>query len=78
MYGKTIERNLENVLIVVDDISSIMGVAESLVRSLVGVTKSSNKGSITLIAVMPNHGINQIEKLADKRFEIIEEKIKKV
>lgn len=68
----------ENVLIVVDDISSVMGVDESLVRSLVSVTKSSNKGSITLLAVMPNHGMSQIEKLADKRLEVIDEKIKKI
>ena len=68
----------EDVLIVVDDVASVMGLDENLVRSLVALAKNSKNGSVSLLAVMPNRGLNQIEKLADKRLEIIDEKIKEI
>ena len=63
----------EDVLIVVDDISSIYGIDKdglNLVKNLVAITKEAKKGSITIFAVMPNESFNQIEKLADQRLKI--------
>ncbi len=63
----------EDVLLVVDDISSIFGIDKdglNLVKNLVSITKEANKGSITILAVMPNESFNQIEKLADQRLKI--------
>lgn len=68
----------ENVLVVVDDLFSVMGVDENLVKNLVSVTKAGEKGSITLLSVMPNFGINQIEKLADKRLKINDNNIEQI
>lgn len=71
--AKRILENGEDCLVVIDDIASIYGIDKediNLVKNLVSVTKEGNKGSITLIAVMPNVGFNQIEKLADKRLKI--------
>lgn len=63
----------EDVVLVVDDMLSILGVDNenlNLVKMLASISKQSKKGSITLIAVMPNDSIIQIEKLADKRLKI--------
>ena len=64
----------EDVLFVIDDISSVAGIEKvglDLVKNLVSVTKEGNsQGSITLLAVVPNTQFNQIEKLADKRIKI--------
>lgn len=63
----------EDVVVVVDDMLSIVGIDKdnlNLVKKLASITKQAKKGSITLIAVMPNENIIQIEKLADKRFKI--------
>ena len=68
----------ENVLVVVDDISSVMGVNENLVKNLVSITKDGGNGSITLLAVMPGYEINQVEKLADRRLKIIGDRIENV
>jgi len=69
----------EDVLFVVDDIASIAGIEKvglDLVKNLVSVTKEGkDKGSITLLAVIPNDKFNQIEKLADKRLEITNREI---
>jgi len=77
--AKRILEEGEDVLIVVDDIMSIIGVDRedlNLVKNLVSITKEGkNKGSITLFAIMPNVGNSQIEKLADKRFRIVDNKI---
>ena len=72
--------NGENVLLVVDDIASIAGLGKrgmDIVKNIVSLAKASNGCSITLIAVMPNELFAQIEKLADKRFLIEDEKIRK-
>ena len=72
--AKRILENGEDVLIVVDDIVSILGIEKAgleLVKNLISTTKEGGKtGSITIVAVIPNQGINQIEKLADKRLKI--------
>lgn len=79
--AKRILEEGEDVVIVVDDVASIAGIDKdgvTLVKSLVSITKDGNpKGSITLLAVMPNENINQIEKLSDVRLKIIENEIKK-
>ena len=72
----------ENVMIVVDDMMSISGIDKdnlNLVKKLVSTTKEGKDlGSITLVAVMPNHNLVQIEKLADQRFLIEDNKIVKI
>ena len=77
--AKRILEEGEDVLIVVDDIASIIGVDRddlNLVKNLVSITKEGGqKGSITLLAVMPNENINQIEKLADRRFRIVNNEV---
>ncbi|MBQ8615445.1 MAG: hypothetical protein IJ415_02645, partial [Clostridia bacterium] len=63
----------EDVLVVVDDMLSIVGIDKdnlNLVKNLASITKQGKKGSITLLSVMPNENIIQIEKLADKRLKI--------
>ena len=69
----------EDALVVVDDISSIYGIDKeglNLVKNLVSITKEGGKkGSITLLAVMPNESFNQIEKLADRRLKILDKNI---
>ena len=69
----------EDVVVAVDDMSSIYGIekiGEMLMKNLASIAKETKgKGSITLLAVMPNSGFNQIEKLADKRLNISNEKI---
>ena len=73
--AKRLLENGEDVVVTVDDISSIVGIDKdglNLVKNLVSITKEGNpKGSITLLAVMPNNNINQIEKLADVRLKIV-------
>lgn len=63
----------EDVLFVVDDVLSIVGIDKenlNFVKKLASIAKEGNNGSITLLAVMPNESIVQIEKLADKRLKI--------
>lgn len=64
----------EDVLFVVDDVCSIMGIDKenlNLVKNLVSIAKDGGeKGSITVVAVIPNDNIYQIEKLVDKRLRI--------
>ncbi len=71
----------EDVLIVVDDLTSISGIDKdnlNLVKKLVSIAKTAKeKGSISLLAVMPNDGLIQVEKLADKRLIIENEQIAK-
>ncbi len=74
--AKRILETGEDVLIVVDDLNSVMAVSEDLMKNLVSITKENGKGSITLICVMPNYSVNQVEKLADKRLKIEDELIK--
>ncbi len=77
--AKRILEEGEDVVLVIDDISSILGVDSdnfNLVKNLVAITKEGNsKGSITILAIMPNENINQIEKLADRRLKIINNSI---
>ena len=77
--AKRIMENGEDVVIAVDDISSVLGMEKSgleLVKNLVSIAKESDKnGSITLIAVIPNFNVNVIEKLADKRLIVSENQI---
>ena len=69
----------EDVLVVVDDVASIMAIDNdgvNLVKNLISITKQAeNMGSITLLAIIPFENINQIEKLADKRLQIQNENI---
>ena len=71
----------EDVVAVVDDMLSITGVDNvslNLVKSLVSLSSATSKyGSITLMAVMPDSSLVQIEKLADVRMEIVGQKILK-
>ena len=80
--AKRILENGEDVLVVVDDISSIIGLGkegENLVKNLVSSAKETGaSGSITLLAVMPCNGFNQIEKLADVRLNICNDLISKI
>lgn len=64
----------ESCLLIVDDLLSISAIDNGqLVRGLVAAAKEgNNNGSITLCAVMPNDSLVQIEKLADKRFNILD------
>lgn len=68
----------EDVLIVIDDLMSVLGVDETLAKALMSLTKNSNNGSITIMSVMPNFGINQFEKLADVRLKISDSEIEKI
>jgi len=73
----------ENVVAFVDDMLSVSSVDNdslNLVKSLVSLASATNKhGSITLLAVMPDSSLVQVEKLADVRMEIInQENIKKL
>ena len=65
----------EDVLLVIDDVQSIMGIDKenlNLTKSIVSQTKNGGKnGSITTFAIMPNASIIQVEKLADKRLNIV-------
>ncbi len=68
----------EDCVIVVDDINSISAIEKDgfrLIKNLVTLTKNCDKGSITLLAIIPDRNQNSIEKLADKRFVINGEKI---
>ena len=71
----------EDVVIAVDDLTSISGIDKdnlNLVKKLVSISKTGKeKGSITLLAVMPNEGLVQVEKLADKRLTIENDQITK-
>ena len=64
---------------VVDDMLSIAGADNAslnLVKSLASLAGATNKhGSITLMAIMPDSSLVQIEKLADVRMDVIGEKI---
>ena len=64
----------ENVVFVVDDLTSVLGIDKdgiNLVKNLVSIAKNGeNMGSITVIAIMPNDNLAQVEKLADRRFKI--------
>lgn len=72
----------ESVVVVVDDMQSIYGLEKdgpTLVKNLVSTTKSNIEfGSISLIALMPNNNLVQIEKLADKRLKIINKNVEKI
>jgi len=68
----------EDVVVVVDDLQSIVGIDSNLnlIKSFVTLAKSTdNNGSITLLAIMPNDSQKQIEKLADKKIKITEKTI---
>jgi len=69
----------ENVVLVVDDLTSILGIDKdgiNLVKSLVSLAKcGDNMGSITILAVMPNDNFVQVEKLADRRLKIENQQI---
>ena len=77
--AKRILEEGEDVVVVVDDVASIAGVDKdglSLIKNLVATTKEGKKhGSITLLAIIPNENFSQIEKLSDKRFKIVDDKI---
>lgn len=64
----------KNVVIVVDDALSVASVDNqdlAILRRLISLTKNSNNGSISIVAIMDeNKQINQIEKLADHRIKI--------
>lgn len=73
----------ENVVLIIDDMLSITSIDDenlTLTKTLVSLAKSSSRsGSLTTIAIMPTHkDIDAVEKLADRRFKIEENKIKKV
>lgn len=72
----------EDVLIVVDDMLSIYSAEKekvNLIRNLASISKNTtNNGSITLFAVMPDNSLKQIEKLADKRYLIVDNQIKEI
>ena len=69
----------EDVVAVVDDMLSVAGVDNTslvLVKSLVSLASATSKhGSVTLVPVMPNESLVQIEKLADARFKIVGKEI---
>ena len=69
----------EDVLVVIDDLLSITSVDKdnlTFTKNLVALTKQAKKsGSITLLAVMPNNTLTQIEKLADKRLKVVDNSI---
>lgn len=69
----------EDVLVVIDDLLSITSVDKdnlTFTKNLVALTKQAKKsGSITLLAVMPNNTLTQIEKLADKRLKVVDNAI---
>lgn len=68
----------EDVLLVIDDVASIAEIDGKAIKNLISLTKNTKKeGSITIIAIMPNSGMYQIEKLADVRFEILGSKLSK-
>ncbi len=69
----------ENVVIVIDDVNSLLEVENALsqTKSLMSLTKNTNAlGSITIWAVMKN--VSMFDKLYDKRFKINEGKFVKM
>ena len=70
---RLIELN-EDVVIVVDDAISVASVDMqdlSILKRLMSITKNAGNGSISIFAIMDkDKQINQIEKLADKKFNI--------
>lgn len=78
--AKRLIENGDDVLVVVDDMLSVSSVdKENLIftKNLVAITKQAKKqGSITLLSVMPNKTLTQIEKLADKRLYVVENGVK--
>lgn len=72
--AKRVLETEEDALIVVDDMLSITSIDNdnlNFVKKLASLAKSAEKlGSITLLAIMPNERVVQIEKLADRRLQI--------
>lgn len=78
--AKRLVENGEDVVLFVDDMLSVSAVDKenlNLVKKLVSITKQANKGSLTLVAIMPNEKLISIEKLADLKLKIINNKIQK-
>lgn len=71
----------EDVVILVDDMLSLSGIDKenlNLIKKICSISKFvKNKGSITLLAVMPNDKLILIEKLADSRLKIVNNTIEK-
>jgi len=73
--AKRLLENGESVVVAIDDVLSLTGVDKedlNLTKNIISLTKDGlDAGSITTLAIMPfDKNINQIEKLADKRFKI--------
>lgn len=78
--AKHIMENGENVLIAIDDVLSLSGIDSidlPITKNLLSLTKCGiDSGSISLFAVMPaDKNVNAIEKLADKRIKIENDKL---
>ena len=78
--AKRILERGDDVIIAVDDVKSVIGIDNddmSLTKNLMSVTKDGeNAGSITLFAIMPmDKSASLFEKLADKKFKMVEHKL---
>ena len=62
--------------IVVDDVQSIHSIDNedfTLTKSLMSLSKANHNSSVTLFALMPqNHSLDLFEKLADRRYKIVD------
>lgn len=79
--AKRLFENGESVLVLIDDMVSVTSIDEQdlvLTKNLAALTKNSKDSSITTFAIMSNRTIDVIEKLADNRFKIENEKIIKL
>ncbi|MBR6778953.1 MAG: hypothetical protein IKM43_02240 [Clostridia bacterium] len=78
-YAKRLMENGEHVAIAVDDAISVASVDDEILtntKNLISVAKASSNGSITLFAIFANNKtIDLIEKLADKRYKIENDKM---
>ena len=70
-YAKRIIELGEDVVIGVDDVQSLAGIDTNMqkMKTLMSLTKNE-RGSISIFAIMSNSTLGNVEKLADKKFNI--------
>ncbi len=78
--AKRIMEKGESCVLAIDDVQSVRGVDMDdlrITKNLMSLTKNGvNDGSVTLLAIMPSsRSMDMFEKLADKRFKVIDRKL---
>ena len=68
--------NGQNCVLAIDDVQSVHSIDDenkTLTKSLMSLSKAGQNGSVTLLALMPqNRSLDFLEKLADRRYKIID------